>query len=73
MAIKVLAELASFQDGPDTVKVELDEISGKEKIQIRKWYTDENGELQPGRQGLTMTPANFRKLLDECKTFKPSK
>jgi hypothetical protein len=39
----------------DTVMVRIDHFNGRAVIDIRTWWTSNDGELKPGRSGITMS------------------
>jgi hypothetical protein len=59
---KVLHEFK--RNAEDTLRVSLSVFKGKSYIDIRLFYEDANGELQPTKKGVTITP----ELWDEFRT-----
>ena len=51
---KVLHEFK--RNSEDTLRISLSTFKGKNYIDIRLFYTDANGELQPTKKGVTLTP-----------------
>jgi hypothetical protein len=39
----------------ETVRVRLDRYSGQVVVDCRSWWRDANGELRPGKSGLTLS------------------
>jgi hypothetical protein len=44
------------------IRIELTEYRGRQRIDIRRWYTDADGELKRARQGIMMGPDDWRKF-----------
>jgi hypothetical protein len=39
----------------ETIRVRLDRFNGRHTVDVRCWWTDKNGELKPGRSGITIS------------------
>ncbi|MBX3518430.1 MAG: transcriptional coactivator p15/PC4 family protein [Xanthobacteraceae bacterium] len=50
------------KNGGEVVRVEIQEYRGKHKVAIRAWYRDAQGELKPGRAGITLDIKHVRDL-----------
>lgn len=59
---KVLHEFK--RNAEDTLRVSLSNFRGKTYVDIRLFFEDPNGELQPTKKGVTVTP----ELWDEFRT-----
>jgi hypothetical protein len=46
----------------DTVMIRLDQFKGSTVVCIRAWWTSPNGELRPGRSGITMSVQHLSAL-----------
>jgi hypothetical protein len=48
--------IASWQkNSRETLQIKLDDFKGQAVIDCRAWYADKDGELKPGRGGLTVS------------------
>ena len=50
------------RNGRETIQVALDRYQGRDVIDVRVWWTDTNGELKPGRSGLTVSVRHLPNL-----------
>jgi hypothetical protein len=48
----------------ETLRVRLDCYNGQTIIDCRSWWTDQNGELRPGKSGLTLAVRHLPDLAD---------
>ena len=48
----------------ETIRVQLDEYQGCATIDVRSWYAADDGELRPGRSGITLSVRHLPKLAD---------
>jgi hypothetical protein len=48
----------------ETLRVRLDRFNGQTIIDCRSWWSDANGELRPGKSGLTLAVRHLPELAD---------
>ena len=48
----------------ETLRVRLDRFNGQTIIDCRSWWSDANGELRPGKSGLTLAVRHLPDLAD---------
>ncbi|MBO1903981.1 transcriptional coactivator p15/PC4 family protein [Microvirga sp. 3-52] len=48
----------------ETLRVRLDSFNGQTIIDCRSWWSDANGELRPGKSGLTLAVRHLPDLPD---------
>lgn len=53
------------KDNGDTIRVELSEYEGHKFLQIRIWFTNDDGELKPTKKGVSI-PLNKIKDISEA-------
>lgn len=46
-------------------RISLVEFRGKQQVSIRAWWQNDYGEWCPGRQGISLTPDQFRQVWGE--------
>lgn len=51
---KILHEFK--RNAEETMRVSLSTFKGRTYVDLRLFYTDDNGELQPTKKGVTITP-----------------
>ena len=50
--------------GRETVQVRLDGYNKRNVIDVRCWYLDDDGNLKPGRAGITLQTSQLPQLAD---------
>jgi hypothetical protein len=56
--------IGEWAKGRDTIRVRLDRFNGRDILDVRLWWTDEAGDLRPGRSGITVAVAHLPRLAD---------
>jgi hypothetical protein len=56
--------IAGWPKGRETVQVRLDNYNKRNVIDVRCWYTDDDGNLKPGRSGITLQTSQLPQLAD---------
>ncbi len=52
------------RNGRESIRVSLDEYRGRQTIDLRCWWRDDDGNLRPGRSGLTLAVRHLPALAD---------
>ncbi len=52
--------IADFEKGEDVVRVSLSEFKGRQYVNVRIYYMNEEGEWRPTRKGITLSPDMMR-------------
>lgn len=55
-------KIAEWPKGKETVQVRLDTYNKRNIIDVRCWYSDDAGNLKPGRSGITLQTAQLPQL-----------
>ena len=52
--------VADFEKGEDIVRVSLSEFKGRQYVNVRIYYMNDEGEWKPTRKGITLSPEMMR-------------
>lgn len=52
------------RNGRETLRVSLAEFKGAPMVDLRVWYDDGAGRMQPGRQGVTLSAKQLPRLAE---------
>jgi hypothetical protein len=52
--------IADFEKGEDIVRVTLSEFKGRQYVNVRIYYMNDEGEWKPTRKGITLSPEMMR-------------
>ena len=65
LEVKVLEECGSIVDGKKTYKVQYVSFNGgTPQYSIREYYTDKEGNLKPGKNGIHMSGNVLKQLIE---------
>jgi hypothetical protein len=63
-------EVGEIPKGKDKIIVALKEFKGKEYVDIRTHFENDNGEWIPTKKGITLAPDNLDEMIDILKSAK---
>lgn len=65
LEVEVLEECGVIEDGNKTFKVQYVRFNGgTPKYTVREYYTDKEGNLKPGKNGITMSGTVLKGLIE---------
>lgn len=65
-----MAVIAEIPKRPGEVwRFSVEEFNGNTRVNIRAWWQDDFGEWKPGKQGVSLTPAQFRDVWSKCQAI----
>ena len=50
--------------GAEVLRIMISEYKGRQLVDVRAWYRDRDGELRPGRQGISLRPEGLPKVIE---------
>ena len=63
-------ELGELQKGKDKIIIALKEFKGKEYIDIRTHFENDDGDWIPTKKGVTFSPESLDEMIEVLKTAK---
>ena len=63
-------DIGEMQKGKDKIIVALKEFKGKEYIDIRTYFENDNGDWIPTKKGITFPPDSLDEMIDILKSAK---
>jgi hypothetical protein len=63
-------DIGEMQKGKDKIIVALKEFKGKEYIDIRTYFENDNGDWIPTKKGVTFSPESLDEMIDILKSAK---
>jgi hypothetical protein len=59
--------VATVPERPDEeIRVSLENFEGRARVNIRVWWQDDFGQWVPDKQGVSLTPGQFRDVWRKC-------
>lgn len=58
-----MAVIAEIPKRPGEVwRISVEEFQGQTRVNVRAWWQDDFGDWKPSKQGVSMTPIQFREI-----------
>ena len=57
--------------GAEVLRITITEYKGRQLVDVRAWYRDRDGELRPGRQGISLRPECLPEVIEALQRAAP--